>query len=233
MHTAPQPADLEQWRRNLRSELIARREAVPAATRREWDLAISLKLLHALPVRPEQVLGFCWPYRAEYDARHLLRRLRDQGLRCALPVVRGRDAPLIFRYWAPGVPMQKGALGIPYPEMTAQLEPQLVLVPLVGFGGGGERLGYGGGYFDRTLASYARRPLCVGVGYEFARLDSIFPQAYDIPMDAIVTEVALRKVEDGQLVEVSASQLRAQLVALEQARAEQARHQAHRVADPR
>jgi len=220
------PPDLARWRQGLRAELLARREAVPQAQRRALDLEISLRLLHGLPVRAEMVLGFCWPHRGEYDARPLLRRLREQGVRCALPVVRGRDQPLIFRAWSPGVAMGRGVLGIAYPLDTPQVEPDLLLVPLVGFGRSGDRLGYGGGYFDRTLASYARRPLAVGVGYEMARVDSTFPQPHDVLMDAIVTEQALRRVGDGELVEVTASGLREHLLGLERERAEQARRQA-------
>ncbi len=221
------PADLAQWRKGLRAELLARRLAVAIPTRRDWDLAISLRLLHALPVRAGMVIGYCWPYKGEYDARPLLRRWREQGLRCALPVVRQRDEDLIFRYWAPGVPMKNGPLGIAYPENTEQLQPDLLLIPLVGFGKAGDRLGYGGGYFDRTLAGLAVRPLCIGVGYELARIESSFPQPHDIPMDAIITEAAIRRVFAGALEEVSATQLREHLVELAQRRAERARNRAH------
>jgi 5-formyltetrahydrofolate cyclo-ligase len=223
----PVPPDLAHWRKLMRAELIARREAVPAQTRRDWSLAISLMLLHALPLREGMVVGFCWPYRGEYDARPLLRGLRERGIRCALPVVRQRDEALIFRYWAPGVEMKKGVLGIAYPVHTAQLDPELLLVPLVGFGRAGARLGYGGGYFDRTLAGFALRPLCIGLGFELARIESSFPQAHDIPMDAIVTEVAMRRVFAGALEQVSATQLREHLFGLAQERASRARNRAH------
>lgn len=221
------PPDLAQWRKGMRTELIARREAAAPELRREWSLAISLLLLHALPLQPGTVLGFCWPYRGEYDARPLLRSLREQGVRCALPLVRERGAALVFRYWAPGVAMGKGPLGIAYPLHSEQLVPELLLVPLVGFGRAGDRLGYGGGYFDRTLASWTPRPLSVGVGFELARLESTFPQPHDVPMDAIVTEKGLRRVESGALQEVSAAQLREHLGQLARARASLARSQAH------
>jgi 5-formyltetrahydrofolate cyclo-ligase len=221
--------DLTQWREGMRAQLLERREAVPTATRRDWSLAISLMLLHALPLRAGAVVGYCWPYRGEYDARPLLRRLREQGVRCALPVVHKRDEALIFRYWAPGVPMGKGPLGIAYPTQTEQLDPDVLLIPLVGFGRAGDRLGYGGGYFDRTLAGYARRPLCIGVGFELARIESTFPQAHDILMDAIVTEVSMRWVDSGNLVEVSAARLRAHLTELAGVRASRARNQAHTI----
>jgi 5-formyltetrahydrofolate cyclo-ligase len=213
----------------VRAELIARRESVAEAQRHEWDLAISLKLLHGLPVRAGAIVGFCWPYRGEYDARHLLRRLREHGVRCALPVVRQRDEALVFRHWEPGVEMKSGALGIPYPVSTPQVAPDLCLVPLVGFGRAGDRLGYGGGYFDRTLASYAQRPLAVGIGYELARIETSFPQAHDILMDAIVTEAGMWRAAGGALEEVTATQLRETLQGVAAERERQARGQAHRL----
>ena len=214
------PADLAQWRAKLRAELISRREAVPLSLRREWGLAISLLLLRALPLRESMIVGFCWPYRGEYDARPLLRVLRGRGVRCALPQVLHRAEPLIFRRWAPGVEMRKGTLGIAYPPNTERVEPDLLLVPLVGFGRAGDRLGYGGGYFDRTLASLAQKPLTVGVGFELARLESTFPQAHDVPMDAIVTEAGAQLPHDGRLVPATAQQLKEHLERLAQVRAE-------------
>jgi 5-formyltetrahydrofolate cyclo-ligase len=228
-HAAAVPANLVQWRKSMRAELIARREAAPLPTRRDWSLAISLMLLHALPVQQGSVIGYCWPYRGEYDPRPLLRRMRERGIQCALPVVRQRGEALIFRAWTPGVQMAQGPLGIAYPVQTAQVDPDVLLIPLVGFGRAGDRLGYGGGYFDRTLASFARRPLCVGVGFELARMESTYPQAHDIPMDAIVTELAMHRVVSGTLEQVSAAQLREHLNRLAQERAGRARNQAHTI----
>ncbi len=229
MATAAAPADLAQWRKTMRAELIARRMAIAPEQRREWSLGISLMLLHALPVRPEMVVGFCWPMQGEYDARPLMRLLRGQGVRCALPVVVQRDAPLVFRHWAPGAPMKKGALGIAYPDATPQVVPQVLLIPLVGFGRAGDRLGYGGGYFDRTLAALEPQPLSIGVGFELARIETSFPQAHDVLLDAIVTESNLRWRSLNTLEELSARQLRARLAELAQNRADFARATAHTV----
>lgn len=226
---AAAPSDLAQWRKIVREELISRRQSVDPEQRRDWNLAISLLLLRGVPVQPGCIVGFCWPYKGEYDARPLLRHWRDQGARCALPVIKRRDEPLIFRLWRPGVPMTRGPLGIPCPVDTEVVDPDILLVPLVGFGRAGDRLGYGGGYFDRTLASLARRPLCIGVGYEIARVETTFPQAYDVPMDAIATEAGLRWREGGTLVDVSARELRARLAELEQERIGFMRLNAHTV----
>jgi len=223
---AAPPPDIAHWRKGMRAELIARRAAVPPAERRDWNLGISLLLLHALPLAPGAIIGFCWPHKGEYDARPLLRLLRGRGIQCALPVVRRPSEPMIFRLWWPGVAMQAGALGIPSPVNTRTVDPDLLLVPLVGFGRAGDRLGYGGGYFDRTLAALARRPLCIGVGYELARVETTFPQPHDIPMDAIATEAGLRWREAGALQELTAQGLRMRLADLARERHERWRLEA-------
>ncbi len=223
------PADLAAWRRTMREELLARRMAVPPAVRRDWSLNISLMLLHALPVQSGSVVGICWPMKGEYDARPLMRLLRQQGVRSALPVVVQRNQPLIFRHWEPGVSMKKGVLGIAYPDGTPQVVPNVLLVPLVGFGRAGDRLGYGGGYFDRTLAALEPQPLSVGVGFEVARVETTFPQAHDVLLDAIVTEAGMRWRAHNALEDVTARQLRERLAELAQTRADYARANAHTV----
>jgi 5-formyltetrahydrofolate cyclo-ligase len=223
------PPDLAHWRKVMREELIARRLAASAEQRREWSLAISLLLLRGLPLREGMTIGYCWPYKGEYDARPFLRLARDRGMRCALPVVKHRAEPLIFRLWKPGVAMRIGTLGIAYPADTEQVHPDLLLVPLVGFGRAGDRLGYGGGYFDRTLAALEPCPLAVGVGFELSQIESTFPQPHDVPMDAIVTERAMRWQSNGSLEEVSAQQLREHLADLAEVRVQNARLNAHTI----
>jgi 5-formyltetrahydrofolate cyclo-ligase len=223
------PPNLAAWRKGMREELIARRMAVPAQTRRDWSLAISLMLMQSLPVRPGSVVGFCWPFKAEYDARPLMRLLRQRGARSALPVVVQQAQPLVFRHWEPGVRMKIGTLGIAYPDGTEQLEPDILLVPLVGFGRAGDRLGYGGGYFDRTLASMEPRPLSIGVGFELSRMETSFPQPHDVPLDAIVTEAGMRWRAHNSLEDVTPRGLRDRLQELAQNRSDFARMTAHTV----
>jgi 5,10-methenyltetrahydrofolate synthetase len=97
-------------------------------------------------------------------------------------------SPLIFREWHPGVEMVKGPLDIPYPVDSPEVVPEAVLLPMNGWDQQGYRLGYGAGFFDRTLASLAKRPLTIGVTYELARMDTIHPQSWDLPLDYVVTE---------------------------------------------
>jgi 5-formyltetrahydrofolate cyclo-ligase len=108
-----------------------------------------------------------------------------------LPTVVAPRQPLEFRLWKPGDALAEGALGIPYPATTQAVVPGFALVPLNGFDALGYRLGYGGGFFDRTLAALAaqgRKLVAIGVGYEIARMQTIHPQSYDVPMDYVVTE---------------------------------------------
>lgn len=183
--------EIAAWRKSMRAEMIAAREALAAAWRREATAVIG-RMIEALLASPgARVIAFCWPYRDEVDVRFAIRALRDAGAVAALPVVVGKGQPLAFREWHPGVAMRAGALGIPAPVDTPLVVPDAALVPLVGFDARGYRLGYGGGYFDRTLAALARKPLAIGVGYEIARLPTIRPQPHDIPMDFIVTEAGV------------------------------------------
>lgn len=133
-------------------------------------------------------VALCWPIKNEYDGRYLARTLRERGGLTALPVVVAPKQPLAFREWHPGVTLVKGPLDIPYPKDSREITPEAVLLPMNGWDPQGYRLGYGGGFFDRTLAALEKKPIVIGVTYELARLDTIHPQPWDIPMDYVVTE---------------------------------------------
>ncbi len=214
----PSPPDLSLWRAAMRAELIARRQAMSAEARQAAGLRISLALLRALPQQAGMVVGFCWPHRGEYDPRPVLDGLRAQGLRNALPVIRREAEPMRFLRWEPGVAMEEGPFGIAIPKGTEEVDPDVLLIPLVGFGDGGDRLGYGGGYFDRTLAARTPQPLAIGVGFEFAHMATTFPRNHDIPMDAVITEDAVRWRENGHLHAITPVQLRTRLTELAEAR---------------
>jgi 5-formyltetrahydrofolate cyclo-ligase len=182
------PSDVYAWRKNERRRLLAAREAVPPEQREEWRARIDYHLQRLFGDAVHGVVAFCWPYRGEYDVRHFAAQLRRLGATTALPVVVAPGQPLAFRRWYPGVKMAHGPLGIPYPEDSEVLTPEHVLLPVLGWDAGGYRLGYGGGFFDRTLASLSPRPRVVGLGYELQYLPTIHPQPHDIPLDFIVTE---------------------------------------------
>lgn len=212
------PADLKQWRREQRALLIARRTSFPPATRAGWCQAINDFLRQGFSPLRGLVVGFCWPYQGEADVRPGIQQWREQGSRIVLPAVVGRERPLEFREWWPGAPMQSGALGIPAPEGTPVLAPDAVLVPPVGFSEEGFRLGYGGGYFDRTLAALSPTPVTIGVAFELSRMSTIFPQPHDRPMDFIVTEAGIHAVVAARLRRIDAAACAAQVAAIIAAR---------------
>ena len=182
------PAELKTWRKAERQRLIAAREALDAATLEQYRQRIDAHIGRSFPGLAPAKLAFCWPIRGEYDARHLARTLRERGALTALPVVIAPRTPLVFREWHPGVEMAVGPLEIPYPVNSPAAVPDAVLLPMNGWDAGGYRLGYGGGFFDRTLANLPKKPAVIGVAYELARMETIHPQSWDIPVDWLVTE---------------------------------------------
>jgi len=175
-------------RAELRRDKIAARLALPAAThaRLSAELEAHLKLL--LRRCHPAIVGYCWPIRGEFDCRPLVIELLSQEVRACLPLVIAAGSAMEFREWQPGAPMLVDRYGIHHPAGGKLLIPDLLLMPVNAFDSQGYRLGYGGGYFDRTLAALDPRPLAVGVGFELARVASTLPGAHDIALDAVVTE---------------------------------------------
>jgi 5-formyltetrahydrofolate cyclo-ligase len=185
-------AEIRSWRKSQRAQLLSRRVATPQAERARLRSEIIPHLTSILSRADSGVVGFYWPFKGEVDLRGVVRTLIGQGFRAALPVVVERNRPLEFWEWRSRMPMSRGIWDIPIPAERSVLQPTLVFSPLVGFDSANCRLGYGGGYYDRTLAAMPTRPFVVGVGYEFSRLATIHPQPHDIAMDAIVTEAGLQ-----------------------------------------
>lgn len=183
--------DISAWRMAQREQWIAWRGAVPEAQRAAWGEQMTALLCAMLPAPQKTVIGFCWPFKAEFDARHAVRHWRQQGAVAALPEVTGKGQPLRFSQWWPGAPMTRGVYDIPVPDGTPVVLPDIAIVSMNAFDGRGYRLGYGGGYFDRTLAALEKRVVAIGVTYDACRVTSIFPQAHDIAMDFVVTETGI------------------------------------------
>ena len=188
-----QGAELKAWRRSERQRLLALRAAARPAERRLWGDEIEATLRALLLERPVMTLGVYWPFQAEFDPRALIDWVIARGFAVALPAVVDKKGPLEYRAWRPGEALVDGVWDIPIPEAREVVVPEAVLAPLVGFDRQCYRLGYGGGYFDRTLAAFSTRPLAIGVGYEVSQIESILPQSFDIPMDVIVTEARIRR----------------------------------------
>jgi 5,10-methenyltetrahydrofolate synthetase len=188
-------SDVRRWRKAERERLIKARLAVSSDIRRRRAEHIAANLEKAIGEVERLVVSAYWPFRGEPDLRGFIKHLAARGARTALPVVIARGQPLIFRSWAPGNPLRRGVWNISVPADDAEpVLPDVVIAPMVGFDLGCYRLGYGGGYFDRTLAAMSRRPLVIGVGYAQAALPTIHPQPHDIRMDMLVTEEGVIKL---------------------------------------
>ena len=167
---------------------------------------------------PHEVIGAYWPIKGEFDPLPALYRWQEDAVlspefqenmpsaqegraqlatesiagrsprKIGLPVVNKLDKTLTFHAWYPGCPMEDDAYGIPKPKDTEIIVPTLLFVPCVGYGPGGYRLGYGGGFYDRTLATLAPRPVTVGLGFAHGWLPDLLPEPHDIPLDVLLND---------------------------------------------
>jgi 5,10-methenyltetrahydrofolate synthetase len=206
-------SEITAWRKERRAELITRRAALDPQVRAAATQSVTRLLIEGFAISAGTVVAFCWPYKGELDARFAMRHWRERGAVAALPEVVGRESPLRFRRWWPGALMKSGVMGIPVPDRTEIVVPDIALVPMVGWDDRGYRLGYGGGYFDATLAALMPRPVAIGLSQELFRLETIFPVAHDIAMDFVVTEAAIYEA-GGSLRRVTASRARRALIEL-------------------
>lgn len=172
----------------LRHKLINQRINLPDRLELAAELQEVLRVW--LTRRGERTIGAYWPIKGEFDPLPALYRWSeaDARRRIGLPVMDKQLGTLQFHVWYPGCPMEDDAYNIPKPKGTEVFEPQLLIVPCVGFGPGGLRLGYGGGFMDRTLAALKPRPATLGVGYASGFLPLLKAEPHDVPLDAILTE---------------------------------------------
>ncbi|MGF6769833.1 5-formyltetrahydrofolate cyclo-ligase [Paraburkholderia sp. GAS199] len=182
----------------LRRRLLETR--LHAASEPGVQAALERRLLDVLKRYDVASVGFYWPLAGEFDARGAIAVWLASGAHreASLPIVKERGVPLEFHVWTPDTPMQVGHHNIPEPVSGRVAIPDLLFVPCVGFDAAGYRLGYGGGYYDRTLAAWpgAQRPVTVGIAYEACRLEALQREAHDIPLDLIVTEAGLHARPD-------------------------------------
>ncbi|TDQ84519.1 5,10-methenyltetrahydrofolate synthetase [Dongia mobilis] len=178
---------VKSWRKQARQMIISARVALPPTLRQGMTAAL-MERLHPLLKEAAAPISFYWPFRGEPDLRPLMRVLAGEGIELALPVGSRLGEPLTFRPWEPGCAMTRGIWDIPIPATDIEILPRTILAPLVGFDGELYRLGYGGGFFDRTLAAMREPADVIGLGYAMFQLPSIRPQPHDIAMDRILTE---------------------------------------------
>lgn len=180
--------DVRRWRKAERERLIAARLAVSADTRTAMSQRIAEGLDAMIGDIAGRLVSLYWPFRGEPDLRPWMASINERCGRTALPVVIEKGQPLVFRAYVPGDRLERGVWNIPIPAEGDPVLPDIVISPIVGIDPGKYRLGYGGGFFDRTLAAMPFRPLVIGVGYELQRIPTIYPQPHDIPMSEVVTE---------------------------------------------
>jgi 5-formyltetrahydrofolate cyclo-ligase len=189
--------DKSEEKRALRKELIERRMQLPDRLKRADMLQQVMRIW--LVGRPDAIIGAYWPIKGEFDPLPALHRWKEDGelldepqmRRIALPVVDKLHGTLNFHAWFPGCPMEEDAYGIPKPKATEVVVPTLLFVPCVGYTVGGYRLGYGGGFYDRTLAELQPRPHTVGLGYACGYVDDYEPEPHDVPLDALLNELGV------------------------------------------
>jgi 5,10-methenyltetrahydrofolate synthetase len=184
----PLPLEPSRDKKLLRRQLQAERQSLIDRHQRAVHLQEVLRVW--LVGRQESTIGAYWPIKGEFDALPALYRWTEGGERrkIGLPVMNRDTKQLRFHVWYPGCPMEEDAYGIPKPKDTEQFQPQLLLVPCVGYGPKGLRLGYGGGFYDRTLAALDPRPITVGVGYAHGFVPWLEAEPHDVPLDAMLTE---------------------------------------------
>lgn len=191
--------EIFDWRKGKRTELIAARVALSSSEHQAASAGIYKHLVSLFSPMPRSLIGAYWPFRREYNILAFLEWLTGRRHEVALPVVVGKGMPLEFRRWTRDMEMVSGVYDIPHPASGDPVKPAILIIPMVGFDAAGYRLGYGGGFYDRTIAAAAPKPLCVGTSFELGRLETIYPLPHDIPMDHIVTEQGLYRREGGGL----------------------------------
>lgn len=194
-----------EWRHAVRRALLGWRAALDGATHKYLSDQIRLHFSAFLEDRPGATVGFYWPIQNEIDLRPVIESHLKAGGKAALPVVPGKDLPMVFHTWTSDTEMAPGFARIPEPIGTNEVQPHIVLAPLVGFDRAGYRLGYGGGFFDRTLATLKRKPLVVGIGFAATQLEDIIPHEYDVPVDVVITDQGTRYISEQAVSEVEKS----------------------------
>lgn len=185
---------MSSHKKALRERLVQQR--LQLAHRHQRAMQLQQVMRAWLLERPDTVIGAYWPIKGEFDPLPALHRWKEDGelmerplrRRIGLPVVNKQHKTLTFHVWYPGCEMEEDAYGIPKPKGTELIVPTLLFVPCVGYGPGGYRLGYGGGFYDRTLASLQPRPQAVGLGFTEGFIDDLEPEAHDQPLDAILND---------------------------------------------
>ncbi len=188
--------DVKDAKKKCRAEAMARRDALYKEIGTPAGERLAENVLATGLIHPGDVVSGFWPMGAEIDLVPLLTKLSGIGCTCVLPVVRKKDTPLIFLEWRPETVMRDAAFGTKEPPADApERIPNVVLAPLLAFDKEGYRIGYGGGYYDRSLAALraAGSVIVIGVAYAGQEMDAVPHDGFDQPLDWVVTEEGARK----------------------------------------
>ena len=182
-------AGIEHAKAAMRAKAHAMRDAMWPDRRAEASRAAAAHFFEGVTLTSGQMVAAYWPIRDELDVKPVLTRLMDDGQPVCLPVVVGDGLPLELRLWQPGAALYPSGFGTLAPDELAPIvEPDMILMPLLGFDKHGTRLGYGGGYYDRTLTRLTKKPKLVGFAFALQEFDHIPRDSHDVPLDAVVTE---------------------------------------------
>lgn len=209
MNYDPSNFTAKQWKKIQRERLLNQRQLRSQAESKKLSSAIQQHLSahlsshlsshqpsHQAGEPSKAIISFYWPFKGEPDLRPFMKEVSEQGARIALPVVVEKNTPLQFMSWQIGEPLIKGVLNIPIPEKQTPTTPTVILAPAIGFDRQRYRLGYGGGYFDRTLATFSglpedQTPKVIGIAFSAGEIPTIHPEPHDIKMDVIITEMGI------------------------------------------
>ncbi|MDR3473212.1 MAG: 5-formyltetrahydrofolate cyclo-ligase [Devosia sp.] len=184
---------IEEAKAALRVRARAQRAAIAPAAKEDAARAAADAFLAGVPLSPSDIVAGYWPIREEFDCKPLLTKLMDSLQPVCLPVVLGEGQPLDMRLWEQGAPLYPSGFGTLAPsEIAPRAEPDIVVMPLLAFDKVGTRLGYGGGYYDRTFAGMKKRPRLIGFAFSAQELPTIPREPHDLPLDAVVTEKGIR-----------------------------------------
>jgi 5-formyltetrahydrofolate cyclo-ligase len=184
---------IEEAKAALRKQAHAARAALSPQEREDAARAVAQHFFETVAFAPEDVIAGYWRIRDELDCQPILVQLLDGGQKVVLPVVQGDEQPLDLRVWEADAPLYEAGFGTLAPsDLAPRAVPDVVLMPLLGFDSEGTRLGYGGGYYDRTLASLPNKPMLIGMAFAAQELPQIPRERHDVPLDAVVTEDGVR-----------------------------------------
>lgn len=187
---------VEEAKAALRLKAHAARAAILNSLRPAAAQAAAAHFFNAVPLKTTDIVAGYWRIKDEMDCQPILIRLMDSLQPVCLPVVLGDDLPLELRLWEQGTPLYEAGFGTLAPsELAPQVEPDVILMPLLGFDSRGTRLGYGGGYYDRTLEKLRKRPRLVGLAFAAQELEIVPREAHDMPLDMVITEQGVRSFE--------------------------------------